>query len=215
VGTIERHINNSKGCGGVMRTAPAGLAYAPGQAFEEGAAYAAVTHGHPSGYLTGGFIAEMVACLREGRDLSQSIDAATALLTTYEGHMETLAKVQQAVSLASASTPVEQAIADIGEGWIGEEALAVAIYAALKFPHDWSQAVLAAANHAGDCDSTASICGAILGTALGVEAIPTKWVSAVENSARIRQLADDMYALFVLEEELALSPYPAYSAFAP
>jgi len=44
MGSIEERINNSKGCGGVMRTAPVGLAFPPGSAFQEGAAYAAVNH---------------------------------------------------------------------------------------------------------------------------------------------------------------------------
>ena len=53
VGEVEKPTNRSKGCGGVMRAAPAGLTglHDP---FELGAAAAAVTHGHPTGYLTAG-----------------------------------------------------------------------------------------------------------------------------------------------------------------
>ena len=54
-GTIDRPVNNSKGCGGVMRVAPIGLylcehddeAYVT----ELGAKAAAVTHGHPLGFI--------------------------------------------------------------------------------------------------------------------------------------------------------------------
>jgi ADP-ribosylglycohydrolase len=34
MGTINERINDSKGCGGVMRTAPVGLAFGPGDAFK-------------------------------------------------------------------------------------------------------------------------------------------------------------------------------------
>jgi len=53
-GTIDDHINNSKGCGGVMRVAPAGLMFhdSPEYAFRVAADCAAITHGHPSGYLS-------------------------------------------------------------------------------------------------------------------------------------------------------------------
>jgi ADP-ribosylglycohydrolase len=61
-GTTTARVNNSKGCGGVMRTAPIGLVSrwdAP-TAFRVGAEAAAITHGHPSGYLSGGAMAAIV-----------------------------------------------------------------------------------------------------------------------------------------------------------
>jgi ADP-ribosylglycohydrolase len=202
-GSIATPINNSKGCGGVMRTAPVGLAFEPGprgEAFRHGADFAAITHGHPSGYLTAGFLAEMVAHIIRGRDLQQAIDLSTRVLTGYDGHEETLGKIVQARELAAGGTGVEQAIAELGEGWVGEEALAIALYCALKYPGDWRKAVLAAINHSGDSDSTGCICGAILGASLGLSAIPAEWVRGIENGAGIMRLADDMYRAFQKHE---------------
>ena len=56
--TVTERANGSKGCGGVMRAAPAGLTglHDP---FGLGADAAAVTHGHPSGYFTAGFLARL------------------------------------------------------------------------------------------------------------------------------------------------------------
>ena len=87
-------------------------------------------------------------------------------------------------------------IEKIGEGWVGEEALAIAVYCSLKFSHNWVRGTLAAVNHSGDSDSTGSITGAILGTLLGVEAIPTFWVIRVENTDYIERLATEMWELF-------------------
>ena len=57
-GSIERPLNNSKGCGGIMRVAPLGLFFndSPEDAFKHGSDAAAITHGHPSGYLSAGFL---------------------------------------------------------------------------------------------------------------------------------------------------------------
>ncbi|NIS63715.1 MAG: hypothetical protein GTO05_00950, partial [Gemmatimonadales bacterium] len=82
-GTIDQPLNNSKGCGGVMRMAPVGLAFPTDLAFRYGAEFAAITHGHPSGYLTGGYIAELVARLVEGEDLGTAVTAVVESLAAY------------------------------------------------------------------------------------------------------------------------------------
>lgn len=208
MGTLEEVINDSKGCGGVMRTAPAGLAYPPGLAFVRGAQYAAITHGHPSGYLPGGFIAELIARIISGENLAASVEGSLAALDEYEGYGETRLKVELACALAQNSDPATDAIARIGEGWVGEEALAIAIYCSLKFPGDWSRAVLAAVNHSGDSDSTGSITGAILGASLGLPAIPQRWVRDLEDTAMINKIAGDMHKIIVLKESLSFMDYP-------
>jgi len=193
MGTIEKKINNSKGCGGVMRTAPAGLAFPAAAAFRKGAEFAAITHGHPSGYLSAGFLSEMIAHIIERMTLEEAIERSIGTLTTYDGHEETLALIQRAITLSTSQDLVEDFIAALGEGWFGEEALAIALYCSLKFPADWTLATLAAINHSGDSDSTGSITGAILGTLLGVESIPNKWVQGVENTEKIQKIAEELF----------------------
>ena len=65
-----------------------------------------------------------------------------------------------------------------------------------------------AVNHSGDSDSTGSITGAILGTLLGIEAIPERWVRNVENSQTIQKIATDMYRVFRKGEKLPFDEYP-------
>ena len=196
IGTVKKRINNNKGCGGVMRTAPAGLAYPPGRAFEEGIAFAAITHGHPSGYLPAGVLAEIIAQLIRGKPLMDALDLSIIPLLKYDGHRETLEGLDLARKLAASSVDTEECIRQIGEGWVGEEALAISIYCALKFSDDWSGGTLAAVNHSGDSDSTGSITGAILGTMLGVEAIPERWIRQVENAGGIEKIGMDMLRVF-------------------
>ncbi len=197
IGTVGQPLNDSKGCGGVMRVAPVGLAFPADLAFRHGADAAAITHGHPSGYLSAGFLAEVVARLADGEELLAATDATCNSLGGWEGHRETLEVVLRAATLAASPTPTDEAIAALGAGWVGEEALAIALFCAMRFGPDFRSAVCAAANHDGDSDSTASICGAMLGTAHGVEAIPPSWIERVERRALLEQLAQRMHDAFV------------------
>ena len=193
MGTITDPINKSKGCGGVMRTAPVGLVFPGSKAFRIGAEFGAITHGHPSGFLPAGFIAELIGRIIEGRDIVGSIEQCTKSLKTFDRHNETLDKVQLAQDLVQCSSPSEECIPKIGTGWTGEEALGISLYCSLRFPDDFRKGVVAAVNHSGDSDSTGAITGAILGTLNGIEAILEKWVREVEDSGVIRRIAEEMF----------------------
>ena len=203
MGTISNPINDSKGCGGVMRTAPIGMAFFRKRAFDEGAKVAAITHGHPSGYISAGFLSQVIAEIIKGKGLKIAIEDSLEKLNFYEGKEETMEKVKLAVNLASDFLPVEMAIKQIGEGWVGEEALGISLYCALKFLDNYRSGVIAAVNHSGDSDSTGSITGAILGAQLGGDAIPKQWIHTLEDSKEIDGIASQMYKLF-WEDSLGL-----------
>ena len=146
-----------------MRVAPAGLAFPPGQAFQYGAEFAAITHGHASGYLPAGALSDLVARLLEGKPLAMCLDAVGLELEKWRGHEETTRLLEKARTLGMAEGSPVAAIEQLGEGWVGEEALAISIFCAVRFERDWEGGVLAAVNHSGDSDSTGCITGAILG----------------------------------------------------
>ena len=196
MGSIKNRINNSKGCGGVMRVAPVGLGFYPETSFQIGAECAAITHGHPSGYLSAGVLSAIISYLIAGKGLVEAVELSKVFLKRYEGYQETLNKIEQAIQLQDSDLPVDEAISQIGQGWVGEEALGIAIYCALRFPENWGEGVLAAANHSGDSDSTASITGGISGALMGIEAIPAHWVENVENSEKIKNLAKNLFAIY-------------------
>ncbi len=88
-----------------MRVAPVGLLprfFDPERAFDLAAKLAALTHGHPTGYL-----------YQAGRETARSIERAFALATK---------------PMADAAAD----IARLGQGWIAEEALAIGLYAAMR-----------------------------------------------------------------------------------
>lgn len=208
-GTTEHPINNSKGCGGVMRVAPIGLFFPKEEAFEIAVDCAALTHGHPSGYLSAGALAYIIAAIIEGDDLELAITNSVMELLKHDGHEECSELIYQAITLANSDEKPLACITQLGEGWVGEEALAIAIYCALKYKNDFRLAQIAAVNHDGDSDSTGSITGNILGAYLGLSNIPSSWIEHVELSHVITQIADDLFSRYSDSKEWR-NRYPGY-----
>ena len=198
MGTMDAPKNDSKGCGGVMRVAPAGLYEPhPARAFKMGCEIAALTHGHPAGYLASGALAAIVAGIIQGGDLRAAVDAAMSILAAEPNAQETVECVGRALSfIGKGADPIPETIGKIGQGWIAEEALAISIYCSLAHQDDFRKAVLLAVNHSGDSDSTGAITGNILGTLLGVEAIPPEWIEHLELRDEITTIAKDLHTKF-------------------
>jgi len=191
--------NNSKGCGGVMRMAPAGLFHwrlknyhSPQETFQLGKELAALTHGHPTGALTGGALAILILALADGATLPDALSLAKTLLRQESQHEDTLLAIQLAEEYSKADIPHEVAISKIGLGWIAEEALAISIYCALV-ARNFRQGIILAVNHDGDSDSTGSITGNLLGTIYGANAIPHEWLEPLELRNVISELTEDLY----------------------
>lgn len=201
MGTPEAPLNDSKGCGTVMRMAPAALwDHAPLglDAFTQGCAYGAITHGHPTGYLAGGFLASMVASLLRGDAMDTSLGAAFADLkqSGFGNASELVDAVQQAVDLAFAGVKGYVGLEQLGEGWIAEEALAIGIYCLLTAP-DLGTGLRLAVAHGGDSDSTGAVAGYLLGAFHGPDAIPAGLLEDLEGRAVIEQIASDLAEHFL------------------
>jgi ADP-ribosylglycohydrolase len=194
LGRPDKPINESKGCGGVMRAAPAGLLPLGSDPFERGVQIAAITHGHPSGYLAAGCLAQLVHDLAKGADLPVAVDHVRTRLQTWPGHTECLAALDSALALwqDTRRSPSAEGVEGLGAGWVAEEALAIGVYCALAAGEDFARGVLLAVNHSGDSDSTGSITGNILGVLLGEQAISADWLAVLEIREVIARLARDL-----------------------
>ena len=204
LGSIARPINNSKGCGGVMRVAPIGLylggkGYTPREVVITGAEAAALTHSHDLGYIPAGMLAYMTDILSHS-DVTVAEAVQTALRETTEifgdaQHISFFADlINKAVELAeNREISALDAIRQLGEGWVAEETLAIAIYCSLRYEDSFEEAVIAAVNHRGDSDSTGSVTGNIMGARLGMRAIPERFLTALELKDTILEIADDLF----------------------
>lgn len=189
--------NNSKGCGTVMRAAPFGLANRTyGGAEEMAAADAALTHGHPLAWTCSALLAQLISWV-----VHQHPDRGTYRLEDVIPHLgkgrdpAAYALVNRAAALAlNPLVPDLDGIHALGEGWVAEEALAIAVFCAVRYQDDFAAAIRAAVNHKGDSDSTGAICGNIMGAWLGKEAVEAAFdLDALELRDVIEKMATELF----------------------
>ncbi|MCS7202657.1 MAG: ADP-ribosylglycohydrolase family protein [Dictyoglomus sp.] len=195
MGTLDNPINNSKGCGGVMRIAPCGLAYPKNVAFDMAVDFSAITHGHPTGYLAGGALAYFISAIIDGLDLEEALMEVISKLKNCKKSEELVEALIEAYKLSKSSLGDISAIPKLGQGFTGEEALSISLYCALKYRNDFRKALISAVNHDGDSDSTGAITGNILGAYLGIDNIPKEWIQKIELKDVILKIADDLFEL--------------------
>lgn len=191
-GRFVNKINDSKGCGGVMRVAPAGLYFFRDseRAFRMAAEFAAITHTHHTGYLAAGALGAMIAELTCGADVAEALDVALYILRGYDGCMETYRALDHARSLDASDVSPLEAVRRLGQGWVAEETLAIAVYCALCHSASVENALRLAVNHDGDSDSTGSVCGNIMGAMYGEAALPKRWLKKLELCDVIRNVSE-------------------------
>jgi ADP-ribosylglycohydrolase len=193
MGSTAQPLNGSKGCGGLMRIAPAGLAWWIGDPFSAGSEIAAITHGHPTGFLAAGFQALAIREAAAGAPLREACKEALEELRRHPGHEECAAAVERAISLAAErrgkASPED--VESLGRGRVADEALAIALFSALAAP-DFESALRLAVNHGGNSDSTGAIAGSLLGASVGESAIPSRWLAVLELREEIERLAEEL-----------------------
>jgi ADP-ribosylglycohydrolase len=190
VGTPERPINDSKGCGGVMRTAPLGFlpaSVSDAEVFRLGAASAAITHGHPEGYLPAGAMAVLTRDALSGVSWDTSVAKVLELVQAWPASAGTAAAIEAAVQAAADGVASLEKVSALGEGWVGEEALAVGLYAAMV-AKTFAECVELAANHDGDSDSTASIAGQLWGARHGLEGVDDEVIERLDAIEPLREV---------------------------
>ena len=191
VGTPIRPLNDSKGCGGVMRVAPVGLAW-PGDPFPYACQVAALTHGHPSGWLAAGCLARIIRELLNGAVLEDAVERTLPELARFPRHEETLQALERAEAYAAMGAGLPEEVESLGAGWVAEEALAIAVFCAEVAP-DVETAMRLAVTHSGDSDSTGAITGNLLGAMHGLDAIPQRWLDQLQLREVVDTVATDLY----------------------
>ena len=194
-------INNSKGCGGIMRVAPIGLISGLNIIIADGLAAeaAAITHSHSLGYMPAAVLAHIInRIVYYSPDMSLKeivLEAKETINTIFEDDSEinTLSKIMNlALELSDNNKSDLDNIHRLGEGWVGEETLGIALYCVLRYQNDFSKGIIAAVNHNGDSDSTGAVTGNILGALYGYDAIENKWKDNLELIDVIMKVSDDL-----------------------
>ena len=190
MGTVAEPINSSKGCGGVMRVSPVAFLdnFEPMELDKLAAQSAAITHGHPLGFLPAALLVHIIhkTIFENGSDrslgdiINESIAEFSSMFSSTPYFDDLITLVRKAIDLSGNGQKDTDNIKELGEGWVAEETLAIAIYSALRYQNDFSAALVASVNHDGDSDSTGALTGNILGAYLGEAGIDAKWKEHLE-----------------------------------
>ncbi|MDF1594057.1 MAG: ADP-ribosylglycohydrolase family protein [Desulfobacterales bacterium] len=184
----ESGVADSKGCGSAMRVAPIGYVYQhdPDKLKLVVRASGICTHGHRTAIAASIGAAYLVKLALDGTDPGRMIPETLSFTAGISREFDTaLSKVSECLNWPNE----EDALKYLGEGWIGEEAVALALYCFLRHPDDYKVAVLRGANTNGDSDSIACIAGSISGAYNGIDAIPNEWIKRIEKSEFLNDLA--------------------------
>ena len=178
-----------------------------------GGEIAECTHKHPLGFLPASLLTVLLYKVvpMSARQVQEEIDRIVAetldILNViyrdkYAKDKEYLkALTEKAMQLAHSDISDADAIRQLGEGWTGEEAWAIALYSAVRQIDSVEDAIVASVNHDGDSDSTGSICGNIMGAIYGYKHIRERNIfcpdgkrleDTLELSEIILALADDL-----------------------
>lgn len=199
LGTPERPRNSSQGCGGLDRSAPVGFAPSGEMTYALGCQFGALTHGGTGGWTSAGAMALIVHLVAvRGRPLPAAVDQAAGRVLRED--VRTATALAEAATLARLGASVGH-VERLGQGWIGPEALSIAVYCALALskPEQFADAVRLAANHSGHSDSTAALTGALLGARHGTAVLPRAWLGCLELADVIERIGHDLGASCVGE----------------
>lgn len=190
-------VNDSKGCGGIMRVAPMALLvdrspdlgryYCSLEELAESGCYIAEqTHQHPLGFLPAGLLTVLLYKLlpltsaQAKANIDNVVSETLSILDVIrkgkheEDKLYLKELTNKAVQLAHSDMSDADAIRELGEGWVAEETWAISLFCAIRHIDSVENAIIASVNHDGDSDSTGSVCGNIMGAIYGYEHIKNR-----------------------------------------
>lgn len=189
-GSIAKRANRSDGSAAVMRLAPVGLRWDGAEAADNGAEFAALTHGGNRAIAASAAFTALVAALRNGRPFQAAVnDASDAASARAGGHILAPATAK-ALELADRQPCSAHALQQLGTGRTSLGALLHAIYAT-ACTDSFERAVLLGVNHDGTSATSASLTGQLAGLIYGLEAIPPRWQATCPVREVIVELVED------------------------
>jgi ADP-ribosylglycohydrolase len=189
----ESGTSHSKGNGSAIRVAPAGFLYQhdPDRLREVAHATGIATHAHPADDAAAIAAAYLIKLALDGVPPGEYVRHTLAFTDGIsEDFHDALLRVGHVVEW----TDEFAAINHIGSGWIGEEAVAMAVYCAVRHADDFAGAVRRAVNIPGDSDSVGCITGGLVAARLGLDFLPREWIERLEQLDQLTDLANRLAA---------------------
>jgi ADP-ribosyl-[dinitrogen reductase] hydrolase len=194
--------NDCKGCGTIMRIAPVGLIGALDvQGLADECSH--LTHGHQTGRDAARAFATILMLITRDWSLANLMRNAAAMKLD----APTLKAINAALDAPADGRP--ETVESLGGGWVAEEALSIALYAA-RVAESFEHGLRVAVTHSGDSDSTGAIAGNLLGLLFPDQVMAHRWRRQVECADLIDRTAADLHAAGNAGEDFAETMWEFY-----
>jgi len=201
--TACRHLADGKGwkesgedsptCGSAIRASPIGLLYPgkPDKTEETSRTSSLPTHTNPESIAGAVAVAAAISLAVTNTDPDVTIKTSSDLARKYSIKMAD--KIQAVEKVRH--IPDIKAFSILGTSIMATDVVPCAMYCFARNPLDFPKTLITAINAGGDTDSIACIAGAISGAYLGVDAIPKKWLTRLENRDEIESIALELWKI--------------------
>ncbi|MCC4769087.1 ADP-ribosylglycohydrolase family protein [Methanosarcina sp. DH2] len=189
---------NSKTCGSLMRVGILGFIFQndPEKLIKAASISGKITHTHPTADASSVAGAYSVKLALDG---VAPEDMFLPLLRVTEGISDEFTEaLKGSYDLAHSNLSDEEALPKIGQGWYADETFALAYFCILRYPDNYKKVVQTAVNITGDSDSVGSVAGGILGTRLGIKAVPSFWIKSLNGKEILEQMVDPLLEKYFL-----------------
>lgn len=189
----EAGVANAKGNGSAVRMAPVGYLYQHDRDRLHEVAHASgiATHAHPAADASALAAAYLIKLALDGVEPESYVQETMAFVG---GMSEEFDEAMLRIGHVIEWTDEFAAINHIGSGWVAPEAVAMAAYCAIRYKDDFLGAVRRAVNIPGDSDSVGCVTGGLVSARLGIQGLPSEWISRLENVERLTDLANRLAA---------------------
>jgi ADP-ribosylglycohydrolase len=150
-----------------------------------------VTHTHPAAHAAVSTFASLIY-----HTLHDTPDPIQKALEKAQDEDEVLGgKIRNALVLEKDGMDIETAVLKIGNDVSVFQTLPIAIFLIRRYFHP-SDLLTVAAHAGGNTDTIGLICGAYLGAAQGIDALPSDLLDGLEDRQRIELLGQRLYSLY-------------------
>jgi len=194
----------SYGNGSAMRIAPVAVFYHNDLVMLREVAYRSsrITHSHELG-KEGAALQAYAVALAVGLEPAKTFNSGEFLakldgLVKHEAYKRKLTTIKMLLD----GIDKDRVISELGNSVEAFNSVPTAIYSFLSHSSSFKEAILFAASLGGDTDTIAAMTGAIAGAYLGIDSIPDKWRSKMENRAHIEELAEVLHDVWVRKQRV-------------
>jgi ADP-ribosylglycohydrolase len=190
---------HSQGSGSVMRSYPLGLIFADNlkKAEKYAVLQSKLTHKHPAALAACAAMAVGIGMALKKDNPKVIVKEMISVAKKYD--LKTAKMMIKAMEEAKNGSSPKKVLGEVDRkkygpfyGWRADEAIAGCVYLFMRNPKNPNNAILEGINTPGDSDTLGTLAGALTGTFNGINAIKADWISLIEDSILLSNLAKNI-----------------------